>query len=497
MTEPLTNAGTASATLPLPPGELFVGGEWVAPLSGREFDVLNPATEERITAVARADEHDVDRAVRAARAAFDPSAPWRTMSPADRARLIWRLGDLIEEHAQELGRLESLDNGKPVHLARDIDMRFAADLLRYMAGWATKLEGASLPLSMSGPERALAFTVREPVGVVGQIIPWNFPLLMASWKIAPALACGCTVVLKPAEQTPLTALRLAELVAAAEIPPGVLNVVTGYGDAGAAMVAHPGIDKVAFTGSTEVGKAIVAASAGSLKRVSLELGGKSPSLVFADADLDEAIPLVADAVFFNAGESCTAASRMYVERAIYDEVVDGVASAGAAMKIGAGDDPESVIGPLISAEHRERVQRYVDSATDDGAIVRSGGRAVGERGYFFEPTVITGTRPDMVVEREEIFGPVVCAIPFDTLEEATDAANDTSYGLAAGVFTTSLERAHRAASRLRTGTVWVNTYNLNDPALPFGGFKESGWGREMGRDVLENYLENKAVCIVP
>ena len=314
MTEQPADAASASATLPLPPGELFIGGEWMAPPSGREFDVLNPATEERIAAVARADEHDVDRAVRAARAAFDPSAPWRTMSAADRARLIWRLGDLIEEHAEELGRLESLDNGKPVHLARDIDMRFAADLLRYMAGWATKLEGASLPLSMSGPERPR---------VQGSRAGWRrrsdhpveLPAADGLVKIAPVLACGCTIALKPAGQTPLTALRLPELAAAAEIPPGVLNVVTGYGDAGAAMVAHPGIDKVAFTGSTEVGKEIVAASAGNLKRVSLELGGKSPSLVFADADLDEAIPLVADAVFFNAGSraprrrACTSSAR--------------------------------------------------------------------------------------------------------------------------------------------------------------------------------------------
>ena len=476
---------------------LLIGGEWVEPAAGRTFPTLNPATEQELSAVALAEQTDVDRAVEAARRAFDEDRGWRTISGSERSRVVWRIGELIEEHAEELALLESLDNGKPVDLARTIDMAFAADLFRYMAGWCTKLEGDTVALSaFPRPGQAHAYTVREPVGVVAQIIPWNFPLLMASWKLAPALACGCTVILKPAEQTPLTALRLAELIQEAGVPSGVFNILTGAGETGAALAAHPRVDKVAFTGSTEVGRSIVRAASGNLKRVTLELGGKSASVVYDDANLETAIPNAANAVFANIGEACTAASRLYVQRGIYDEVLAGVSEIARSIKIGVGTDPESEMGPLISAEQLERVSGYIEAGRRDGAELVTGGSRIGETGYFIEPTVFTRTSPEMSIEREEIFGPVVSAIPFDSFEEVVERANDTHYGLAAGVFTHDLKRAHETAALLRAGTIWINTYNLNDPALPFGGYKQSGWGREMGREVLDAYLETKAVCAV-
>jgi phenylacetaldehyde dehydrogenase len=475
------------------PGKLLIDGEWMEAASGARFETINPATEERLAEVAHGEREDIDRAVRAARKAFAHESEWRRMSPSARGKLIWRIGDLIEQHTDELAMLESLDNGKPVGVARVADVPLAADLFRYMAGWPTKILGDTTPISAAG--EYLSYTLREPVGVVGQIIPWNFPLLMAAWKLGPALACGCTVVLKPAEQTPLSALYLGELLLEAGLPAGVVNIVTGFGDAGAALSGHDEVDKVAFTGSTEVGKLIVGAAAGNLKKVSLELGGKSPNVVFADADLDAAIAGAANGIFFNHGQCCNAGSRLYIQSAAFDDVVAGVAERAKQITVGPGLEPATEMGPLISDEQFEKVLGYLQSGADAGAEAVVGGVRVGDRGYFVAPTVLTNTTGDMKVVREEIFGPVVCAMPFDDPEEIVPVANDTNYGLAAGVFTRDITKAHRIAARLRAGTVWINTYNVFDAAQPFGGYKESGWGREMGHQVLENYLETKAVCV--
>jgi len=476
------------------PHRLLIDGDWVDAASGQTFATINPATEETLAEVAHGQAEDIDRAVRAARKAFDDDSAWRRMNASDRGRLIWKISELIEENADELAMLESLDNGKPFTVARAADVPLAADLFRYMAGWPTKIEGTTVPISaLPAPGEYLAYTLREPVGVVGQIIPWNFPLLMAAWKLGPVLACGCTVVLKPAEQTPLSALRLGELMLEAGLPAGVVNIITGFGDAGAALAAHDDVDKVAFTGSTEVGKLIVKASAGNLKKVSLELGGKSPNVVYADADLDTAIVGAANGIFFNHGQCCNAGSRLYVQRGIFDDVVSGVADAAKSIKVGPGTDADSQMGPLISDEQFEKVLGYLDSGRSDGAEAVAGGGREGDRGYFVQPTILTNTSNDMKVVREEIFGPVVCAIPFDSPEEIVPVANDTNYGLAAGVFTRDISKAHRTAKRLRAGTVWINTYHVFDAAMPFGGYKESGWGREMGSQVLNNYLETKSV----
>jgi len=474
--------------------KLLIDGEWVQAASGKTFATLNPATEETLTEVAHGQAEDIERAVRAARKAFADDSPWRRMNASDRGRMIWRIADLIEQHGDELAMLESLDNGKPYGVARVADVPLAADLFRYMAGWPTKIEGSTVPISaLPAPGEYLAYTLREPVGVVGQIIPWNFPLLMAAWKLGPALACGCTVVLKPAEQTPLSALRLGELLQEAGLPGGVVNIVTGFGDAGAALAAHDDVDKVAFTGSTEVGKLIVKASAGNLKKVSLELGGKSPNVVYADADLDAAITGAANGIFFNHGQCCNAGSRLYVQKGIFDDVVNGVAEVAKGIKVGPGTDADVQMGPLISDEQFEKVLGFLDSGHEAGAKSVVGGGRHGNRGYFVQPTILTNTTNDMKVVREEIFGPVVCAIPFDSPEEIVPIANDTNYGLAAGVFTRDISKAHRTAKRLRAGTVWINTYHVFDAAMPFGGYKESGWGREMGSQVLNNYLETKSV----
>ena len=477
------------------PRQLFINGQWSDSASGKTFETPDPATGETLARVAEGDAEDIDRAVRAARRAFE-EGPWSRLTPSERGRIIWRIGDLILEHLDELAQLESLDNGKPFAVARAADVPLAADLFHYMAGWATKIEGNTISISVPYMPGANfhTYTLREPVGVVGQIIPWNFPLLMAAWKLGPALATGNCVVLKPAEQTPLTALRLAGLMAEAGLPDGVVNVVSGFGEtAGAALASHHDVDKVAFTGSTEVGKLIVAAAgASNLKKVSLELGGKSPNVVFDDAD-PGAIEGAASAIFFNHGQCCVAGSRLYVQRDRFDEVVDGVAEIAKSIKLGPGLEPGTQMGPLVSDEQLRRVTGFVESGQAEGATALSGGGRHGDRGYFVEPTVLTNTRPDMKVVREEIFGPVVVAAPFSDLDEVAAVANDTPYGLGAGIWTKDISKAHALAKKIKAGSVWINCYNVFDAALPFGGYKESGWGREMGHEVLEAYTEVKAV----
>jgi len=474
--------------------KMLINGKWVDAASGKTFASYNPATGEVLAQVAAGDREDIDRAVKAARAAFE-TGPWAKMPTAGRARLIWKLADLIEKHLEEFAQLESLDNGKPLGIARIADVPLTVEHLRYYAGWATKIEGNTIPLILAPPNKFLAYTVREPVGVVGQIIPWNFPLLMAAWKLGPSLAAGCTSVLKPAEQTPLTALRLGELIQEAGFPDGVVNIVPGFGEtAGAALAAHPDVDKIAFTGSTEVGRLIIQAAAGNLKKVSLELGGKSPNVVFADADIETAIPGAASAIFFNHGQCCCAGSRLYVEKQVFDKVVDGVAQSAERIKVKPGFEPDSDMGPLVSEEQLNRVCGYLESGFKEGAKAVAGGKRHGEKGYFVKPTVLVNTNEKMKVVREEIFGPVVTAIPFSDPAEIISKANDSEYGLAAGVWSRDIKKAHALANKLRAGTVWINCYNVFDPAMPFGGYKQSGWGREMGHEVLEHYTEVKSIC---
>jgi phenylacetaldehyde dehydrogenase len=476
--------------------KLLINGKWLDSASGKTFPTYNPATGDILAQCAEGDRADIDLAVSAARTAFE-SGPWRKMTASERGRAIWKLADLLEENLEEFAELESLDNGKPLKVARAADVPLAVDLFRYMAGWTTKISGHTFPISVPYTPGAqyLAYTLREPVGVVGQIIPWNFPLLMAAWKLGPALATGCTVVLKPAEQTPLSALRLGELIQDAGIPDGVVNIVTGYGEtAGAALAAHPDVDKIAFTGSTEVGRLIVQAAAGNLKKVSLELGGKSPNIVLADVDVDSAVAGASSAIFFNHGQCCCAGSRLYVEEKVFDKVVDGVSARAKKIRLGPGLDPSTDMGPLVSVEQLNRVCGYLESGFSEGAHATAGGHRFGDKGYFVEPTVLTNTNPQMKVVQEEIFGPVVTAIPFRNEDELIAHANDTPYGLAAGIWTNDTKKANRIAAQLRAGTVWINCYNIFDAALPFGGYKQSGWGREMGGEALEMYTEVKSVC---
>ena len=479
------------------PKQLLISGQWADAVSGRTFPSVNPSTGEVIAELAEGGEQDADRAVAAARAAFE--GPWRRMKPRDRQALLWALADAVQDHYEELRLLEAVDMGLPIGRRRSgTSPAWEAEVLRYFAGWATKIHGETIPNSVPGS--VLSYTIREPAGVVAAIVPWNRPVSNAIWKIAPALATGCTMVLKPAEEASLAALRIGELLTGIGLPDGVVNIVTGFGEtAGAALAGHPGVDKVAFTGSTAVGQQIVRAAAGNLKRVTLELGGKSPDIVFADADLSRAIPGAAMGVFYNSGQVCCAGTRIYVERPVYGEFVDGVSAFADGLRVGHSLDPETKIGPLVSAEQLARVCGYLEAGPREGARTTAGGGRLGTgqlaSGYFVAPTVFADVRDDMRVAREEIFGPVACILPFDSPGEVAARANDSAYGLAGGIWTRDVGKAHRLAAALQAGTVWVNSMLLMDPAVPFGGYKMSGWGREMGAHTLDEYLSVKSVWI--
>jgi aldehyde dehydrogenase (NAD+) len=475
--------------------KMLIDGQWVESASGKRFETRNPATGDLLATVAEGDREDIDRAVRAARRAFTGS--WSRATPYDRQQLLLTLADLVERHFDELTTLDTLDMGAPIRRTRGLRLRVLG-MLRYYAGQATAIHGETIPNSLPG--EIFSYTLKEPVGVVGAIIPWNGPLAATIWKIGPALATGCTVVLKPAEEAPLTSLRLGELALEAGVPPGVINIVPGFGEtAGAALAAHPDVDKIAFTGSHVTGQSIIKASAGNLKRVSLELGGKSPDIVFADADLEAAVPGAAMAVFANSGQICSAGTRLFVEQAIYDEFVDRVAAFAKGLRVGNGLDPETVIGPLVSEQQLDRVTGYLRLGQEEGAKAVTGGARLTEgslaRGYFVPPTVFAGVRDDMRIAQDEIFGPVVSALPFDNLDGLVDRANGTMFGLGSGVWTRDVSKAHHLAKVIRAGSVWVNCYQAMDPAVPFGGYKMSGYGRESGLQHVEEYLNVKAVWI--
>jgi phenylacetaldehyde dehydrogenase len=476
--------------------KLYIDGRWVPAASGKTFKTIDPASEQVICEVAEGDREDVDRAAKAAHKAFY-EAEWPRLIPAAREALLLKWADLVESNADMLAELESLDNGKLVMYAKMIDIPASVQLIRYYAGWATKIEGTTTNVSIGIPNLEFhAYTLRQPVGVVGQIIPWNFPLVMAALKLAPALACGCTSILKPAEQTPLTAIRLVELAEQAGIPKGVINLITGFGEtAGQAIVEHPLVRKIAFTGSTPVGKHIGKVAMDSLKRVSLELGGKSPVIIARDANLDEAIPGAANAVFFNHGQVCVAGTRLFVEEPVFDDVVSGMKQIASSMKLGGGRSPESQMGPLVSKEQHERVLGYIDKGLREGGEVITGGSRHGDKGYFVQPTIFKNCGPASSLYKEEIFGPVLVANSYKDADEIAAQANETIYGLAASVWTQNLSLAHRLAKRIEAGTVWVNCHHLIDPALPFGGFKQSGIGREQASDGIELYTETKSVLM--
>ena len=490
--------GPAAAGFLGAPRRMLIGADWCDALSGRRLEVRDPATAEVVTTVPAAGPEDVDRAVKAARAAFE-SREWGAARPVDRERWLLKLADLLEAHAAEIAELETIDNGKPLVISQRVDVPSAVDFVRYCAGWATKIEGTTVEPSLPAfrKNEFFGYTRREPVGVVGAIIPWNFPLLMAVWKVGPALATGCAIVLKPAEDTPLTALRLGELALEAGFPPGALNVVTGEGPtAGAALAAHPGIDKVAFTGSTAVGKRIGQAALENMTRLSLELGGKSPVIVLDDIDPAVAASGAANAIFFNSGQVCVAGSRLYVQRKVYDAVLDGVSAIAGKMRLGPGLEKGTQLGPLVSERQLQRVAGYVRTGLDEGATLVAGGERHGTRGWFHQPTILTGVGPSARVAQEEIFGPVLVASPFDDVDEIAALANGTAYGLSASIWSNDLKRVHRLIPRIKAGTVWVNCHGLLDNALPFGGYKQSGIGREMGRAMIDLYTETKSVLMM-
>ncbi len=471
--------------------QLYINGKFVDSAGGKTFDTMNPATGEVLAKVAEAESEDIDLAVKAARKAFD-EGPWSRMSASQRSRLIYKLADLMEENKVELAQLETLDNGKPYSETSKADVPLAVEHFRYFSGWATKIVGQTIPVQGN----YFNYTRHEPVGVVGQIIPWNFPLLMAAWKLGAALATGCTVVLKPAENTPLSALYLAELIQEAGFPDGVVNIVPGYGPtAGQPLVDHPDIDKIAFTGSTKVGKSIMRSAADTLKRITLELGGKSPNIILPDADLTKAVPGALMGIMFNQGQVCCAGSRLYVQKKLYDNVMSDLVANTKKIKQGNGLEEGTTMGPLISSTQQSRVKGYIDKGIEEGAEVLTGGDIPFEKGYFVSPTIFADVNHSMTIAKEEIFGPVVAAMPFDDIDDLVEKANDSMYGLAAGVWTQDIKKAHYIAHKLKAGTVWVNTYNTFDAGSPFGGYKQSGLGREMGSYALDNYTEVKSVWI--
>ncbi|PKF86458.1 betaine-aldehyde dehydrogenase [Bacillus sp. BA3] len=471
--------------------KLLINGELVEAASGKTFETLDPSNGKVLAVVSEAGPEDVDKAVKAARKAFD-NGPWKKMSASERSRLIYKLADLMEEHKEALAQLDTLDNGKPIGETTNADVPLAIDHFRYYAGWTTKIVGQTIPVAGN----YFNYTRHEAVGVVGQIIPWNFPLLMAAWKLGAALATGCTIVLKPAEQTPLSALYLGQLALEAGFPPGVLNVIPGFGEtAGSPLVDHPDVDKIAFTGSTSVGKMIMRQASGTVKKISLELGGKSPNIILPDADMSKAIPGALMGIMFNQGQVCCAGSRLYIQKKSYDNVVADLVSHAKNIKQGAGLDPSTQIGPLVSSEQMERVGGYIEKGKSEGAEVVTGGNYGQGEGYFVTPTIFAGVEDEMTIAKEEIFGPVVAAMPFDDLDDVINRANNSEYGLAAGLWTQDVKKAHYVANELKAGTVWVNCYNAFDAASPFGGYKQSGIGREMGSYALDNYTEVKSVWI--
>jgi aldehyde dehydrogenase (NAD+) len=486
---------TAVATPANLQNKLFINGEFVDARSGQTFATFNPATEEKITDIASAGAEDVDAAVKAARAQLEPGSDWQKMKPRDRAKVMWRLADILMNKAEEIGRIETIDNGKPIFESQFVDTPAAAECLYYFAGWSGKVTGETIPIA----DNAFTYTLREPVGVIGAITPWNFPLMMAVWKIAPALACGNVVISKPASNTSLSLLKFAEYAREAGLPPGVLNVVPGRGSVvGNAIVDHPGVDGIAFTGSTEVGRDLMARAAKTLKKVSLELGGKSPNIVFADADIEQAARGALNAIFYGKGEVCAAGSRLLVEEGAHAELMSKISDRAAKMVAGDPLHPKTRLGAIVSKDQMENVLRYIDAGKKEGAKLISGGERadIGTgKGYFIKPTIFDDVQPEMKIAREEIFGPVLATIRFKDAEDAVAKGNATVYGLAAAVWTRDISKAHRIARAIKAGTVWVNTYNLYDPALPFGGFKESGFGRDQGRDALEKYTQTKSVWV--